>query len=69
MGRNIKHAVLSGIIAIILECLICFTYSYFYLRAGNAALQFSISRVIAMLVIYWGIKGLGYFQKTPDYGI
>ena len=30
---------------------------------------FSVSRVIAMLVIYWGTFGLSLLQKSPDYGI
>ncbi len=29
----------------------------------------SLSRIIAMLVIYWGVVGLMKLQKSPDYGI
>lgn len=31
--------------------------------------DFSVSRIIAMLVIYWGTWGLSLLQKSPDYGI
>ena len=29
----------------------------------------SIARLVAMLVIYWGAKGLMGLQKSPDYGL
>lgn len=29
----------------------------------------SVSRIIAMLVVYWGTRGLSLLQKSPDYGI
>lgn len=69
MSRTIKRFILPCLIALILECILYNVYSYFYTLSGNEPLTFSFSRVIAMLIIYWGTKGLMTLQKSPDYGI
>jgi len=69
MQQIIKKVILSFVIVATLEHALCSIYSYFYVLNGNEPLSFSISRMIAMLVIYWGTSALMYVQKSPDYGI
>lgn len=69
MARVIKRVIVSCLISVALEFLIVKLYSYVYSLSGGAPLSFSLSRVIAMLIIYWGTSGLMKLQKSPDYGI
>lgn len=39
------------------------------LRINEFKWDISISRIIAMLIIYWGAVGLMQLQKSPNYGI
>ena len=36
---------------------------------NDTSWHISISRVVAMLIIYWGTKSLMCLQKSPDYGL
>ncbi len=69
MFQMVKRFVISCVVAVILEFVLFHVYSYLYTISGNAPISFSISRVIAMLGIYWGTCGLIFLQKSPDYGI
>jgi len=69
MRRNIKIVLLSCAIAVAIELLFCWIHSYLYLRGVGIVLGFSLSRVVAILVVYWGLKGLNFLQNNQEYEI
>lgn len=69
MAKVIKRVVISCLVCVLLELAIVALYSYLYRLSGKAPLTFSVSRVIAMLAVFWGTSGLMRLQKGPDYGI
>ena len=39
------------------------------IRINDTPWHISISRIVAMLVVYWGTLGLMGLQRSPDYGV
>ena len=76
MKKNIIRFVIVLLLCVVIEIVVFQgTNILEQYRHGDIANQvyhlnsFSISRIIAMLVVYWGIFGLSLLQKSPDYGI
>lgn len=67
MRRTILRIIISLVVAVVIEIVLYNVYSYINVMNGQRPLSFSIARVVALMVIYWGTHLLMVLQRNPDY--